>query len=90
MHLNKKGRKRGNRKAQLQRRRKRMKNLPERAEKEVQLIDGNWGFYPVAYCKRYKGHLTIGQMEVHNCTARECINLVMLNANDNLQPNKPS
>lgn len=64
--------KRGNKKEQNKRRRKRQKNLPEWKEENVQLIDGNFTHYPVAYCYYRKGYLSLGLAEVHRCQEREC------------------
>ena len=70
MTLKNKGR--GNRKAQRERRRERLKHLPKKRTEKVQLIDGNWTFYPVAYCKVHGGFLTQGLIETHRCGHRQC------------------
>ena len=56
----------------MKRRKKRLKNLPPKAEAEVRLIDGNWSFYPVAYCKSHSGYLTQGLIDTHRCDERNC------------------
>lgn len=35
-------------------------------------IDGNWTYYPIAYCDHYKGVLTRGLMHTHRCNERNC------------------
>jgi len=70
MTLKNKGR--GNRKAQRERRRERLKHLPKKRMEKVQLIDGNWTFYPVTYCKVHGGFLTQGLIETHRCDHRQC------------------
>ena len=62
----------GNVKAQRKRRKQRLKKLPERWDNEVLLIDGNFSFYPVAYCFRYKAFLTQGLLDTHRCDKRHC------------------
>ena len=63
---------RGDRKAQQKRRRERMKRLPQACPERVRLIDGNLSFYPVGWCRRYKGYLTQGLMDVHGCIHLKC------------------
>lgn len=58
----------GNRKAQRKRKNERRKNLPPRAAKKVMLIDGNFSYYPVAYCHKIKAYLTQGLVDTHNCS----------------------
>lgn len=65
----------GNLKAQNKRRRQRMKNLPPYQKDKYQLIDDNFTHYPVAYCTRYKGWLSVGLMDVHGCEKRQCVRL---------------
>ena len=43
-----------------------------RTEYEYLTIDGNWTYYPVAYCRWYKGVLTRGMMNTHGCCERNC------------------
>lgn len=62
----------GNKKEQLKRRRERLKHLPARQLKSVQLIDGNFSYYPVAYCKYHSAYLTQGLVETHRCEKRHC------------------
>ena len=62
----------GNVKAQRKRRKKRLKELPERWDKEVLLIDGNSSFYPVAYCFHHEAFLTQGLVDTHRCDRRKC------------------
>lgn len=63
----------GNVKAQRKRRKQRMKELPERWNKEVLLIDGNFSFYPVAYCLHHKAFMTHGLVQTHRCEQRKCV-----------------
>lgn len=44
----------------------------------VQLIDGNFSFYPVAFCKAHRAFLTNGLCDTHKCVKRGCISLEML------------
>lgn len=62
----------GNRKAQQKRHRERKKNLPQKQPKMVQLIDGNFSYYPVAYCCIHGGYLTQELADTHRCTKRHC------------------
>lgn len=62
----------GNRKAQRKRRKARLKTRPPKQEEKVLLIDGNYSYYPVAFCKFHKAFLTQGLMEVHRCPQRKC------------------
>lgn len=47
-------RSKGNRKAQRERRYERRKQRPERQKEKHILIDGNYSFFPAAYCKHYQ------------------------------------
>lgn len=69
---------RGNVKAQRKRRRERLKNHPPRQAEKVQLYDGNWTFYPAAYCKIHGAYLTQGLIDTHKCQQRECQGLEWL------------
>lgn len=64
----------GNIKAQRKRRRKALKQRKKikPLADEVQLIDGNYTLYPVAYCKAHSGYLTQGLMDIHRCEKRIC------------------
>jgi hypothetical protein len=62
----------GNRKAQLKRKRERRKHLPPRQEELYELIDGNKSHYPVAYCASHSGYLTQGLVDTHRCDKRQC------------------
>lgn len=62
----------GNIKAQRKRRRERRKNLPPRRKVPYELIDGNFSYYPVAYCKCHDGYLTQGLIDTHRCEKRQC------------------
>lgn len=68
-------RSKGNRKAQRERRYERRKLRPERQKEEHILIDGNFSFFPVAYCKYYQAWLTVGLLETHRCAERQCLRL---------------
>lgn len=63
---------RGNRKAQNKRRKARLKNHVPKSKQKVQLIDGNWSFYPAYFCKAHNGYLTQGLVDVHRCLKRKC------------------
>lgn len=65
-------RSKGNRKAQNRRRYERRRLRPERQKEKHILIDGNFSFFPVAYCEHYHAFLTVGLMEVHRCAERQC------------------
>jgi len=62
----------GNRKAQMKRRRQRRRHLPEKQPEKVLLIDGNYSLYPVAYCAIHGAYLTIGLADTHRCVKRKC------------------
>lgn len=62
----------GNRKAQMKRRYERKKARPKRQKEKHLLIDGNFSFYPAAYCKHYQAWLTVGLLETHRCSERQC------------------
>ena len=62
----------GNRKAQLKRRRKRIKHLPKKQSEMVLLIDGNYSYYPIAYCRSKHAFLTEGLANTHSCEKRKC------------------
>ena len=63
---------RGNRKAQQKRKRERMKHHPKKQPEKVLLIDGNYSYYPVAYCKIHGAYLTEGLANTHRCVKRHC------------------
>jgi len=62
----------GNKEAQKKRRRERMKHLPKKQPERVLLIDGNYSYYPIAYCSRYGAFLTEGLANTHRCVKRKC------------------
>ncbi len=62
----------GNRKAQRKRRYERRKNLPPRQPEKVELIDGNFSHYPVAYCNYHGAYMTQGLVDAHRCIYRKC------------------
>ena len=62
----------GDRKEQQKRRRFRRKNLTKKLKEKVLLIDGNYSYYPVAYCNIHGGYLTQGLAETHRCEKRKC------------------
>ena len=66
---------RGNLKEQRRRRKERLKQHGPRQEYEYELIDGNYSHYPVGYCKRHLGWLTLGLMNTHKCVVRGCVQL---------------
>lgn len=68
----------GNIRAQKKRRKERLKNRPPKSEEKVLLIDGNYSFYPVAFCSQYKAYLTCGLADTHRCQERECPKLKMI------------
>lgn len=61
----------GNVKAQRKRRKKMQKQV-QRAPNDYLLIDGNYSFYPYAFCKRKGAYLTMGLANTHKCVEREC------------------
>lgn len=63
---------RGNRKEQKKRRRQRLKDRPVKQDQMYQLIDGNFTYYPAAYCKYYKGWLSVGLIQTHKCREKGC------------------
>ena len=65
----------GNRKAQRKRQRDRRKNMPSKQPVKVRLYDGNFSYYPVAYCKIHGAYLTQGLVDVHRCEKRNCTGL---------------
>lgn len=75
MAAKKKYKGKGNKRAQRQRRRERRHLQPAYRQDEYMLIDGNITHYPVAYCKRKRGYLTVGLLQVHNCAGIECRSL---------------
>lgn len=42
---------------------------------QYKLIDKNWSWYPVAWCKSKKGCLTQGLMKTHGCVKKNCMHL---------------
>lgn len=74
--MNLKNRSKGNRKAQRKRRKERLKNKPPKSRYKVQLIDGNFTYYPVAYCKYHQAFMTEGLMTTHRCVKRKCKRLI--------------
>lgn len=62
----------GDIKRQRQRRRQRSKSLPVRLDNEVELIDGNYTHYPVAYCGIHRAYLSQGLRDTHRCLQRHC------------------
>lgn len=62
----------GNRKEQQKRRRQRLKHRPPKQKEEYLLIDGNWSYYPIAYCAYHKAYMTQGLVETHRCANRKC------------------
>lgn len=72
----------GNKKRQRQRRRERMKNLPLRFSQKVQLIDGNFSYYPRAFCEYYDAFLTDGLINTHRCDKRHCKRYTNFNENE--------
>ena len=62
----------GNIKEQRKRRKERLKDSV-RMEDTFELIDGNWSFYPVAYCTSHGGYLTQGLVDTHRCIERSCV-----------------
>ena len=51
-----------------------MANMKNKTQREYQykLIDGNWAYNPVAYCKYRRGGLTEKLMKTHKCKERNC------------------
>jgi hypothetical protein len=44
----------------------------KRCEFQYKCIDGNWTWFPAAYCEYYDGVLTVGLMKTHRCRKRKC------------------
>ncbi|NCE98415.1 hypothetical protein [Emergencia sp. 1XD21-10] len=44
----------------------------KRRKYQYRCIDGNWTYYPSAYCKYHQGVLTAGLMATHRCKQRNC------------------
>lgn len=61
----------GNVKAQRRRYKKYHKGMI-RSPDEVELIDGNWSYYPYAFCTRKGAYLTKGLAATHRCQERKC------------------
>ena len=70
MVMNKHGK--GNKKAQRKRRMERKSRLPKKQPEIAFLIDGNFSYYPVAYCTSKKAFLTVGLADTHRCKIRQC------------------
>jgi len=70
MGMNRHGK--GNKKAQNKRRKERSKNLPPKQAEKVELIDGNFSYYPVGYCWSHGAYLTQGLVNTHRCDKRKC------------------
>lgn len=76
----------GNRKAQIERRKKALRAIYEQYKAsnpnvkavKFQLIDGNMSYYPVAFCKYYEGYMTQGMVNCHRCHKRHCGNFVVV------------
>lgn len=62
----------GNIREQRKRRRKRLKNLPQKQPEMVALIDGNYSYYPYAFCKSKQAYLTLGLVNTHKCEKKHC------------------
>ena len=77
----------GNVKAQRKRRKQRLKRLPPRWNNEVLLIDGNFSFYPVAYCLYHKAFMTHGLVDTHRCEQRNCPRLRKVTKHDEEEKN---
>lgn len=57
-----------------QKKRKKRPKAPrgKRTEWLYRCIDGNWTYYPAAYCKYHQGVLTEGLLQTHRCRQRQC------------------
>lgn len=64
---------RGDLKNQRRRRRQRMKNLPDKWFRAVELIDGNLSHYPIGYCNYHGAYVTEGIAQTHRCKEKECV-----------------
>ena len=67
---------------QRKRRRQRLRVRPKRQDKEVQLYDGNWSYYPSAYCGIHGAYLSQGLIDTHRCKQRNCSGLKWLGDDD--------
>lgn len=75
----------GNIKAQRKRRKERLKNRPPKAEELFLLIDGNYSFYPVAFCKYHGAYMTQGLCDIHRCEKRKCPRFRKVNHNEEVE-----
>lgn len=44
----------------------------KRMKWQYRCIDGNWSYYPVAYCHYHQGCLTERLLHTHRCRERQC------------------
>ena len=49
--------------------------MKEKKKYQYRLIDKNWSWYPVAWCKAKRGCLTEGLMKIHGCEKKNCVSL---------------
>lgn len=76
--MKKKGsRGKGNRSVQQRNRRRNNKGIPKQKELYC-MIDGNYTYYPYAYCYYYQGFLTKNMQERHSCSKKNCHNFKIL------------
>lgn len=64
-----------------QRRRRKYHRQSPRQPDLYELIDGNWSYYPVAYCDRKRAYMTLGQVKTHKCKERQCNRLCKVQFN---------
>lgn len=62
----------GNRHRQNEKRKLRRKTGQKKLKQNVCLIDGNFSYYPSAFCVVHNGFLTKGLMDTHRCEKRNC------------------
>lgn len=62
----------GQKKLQNKRRNRRRYRLPAKQDRLFELIDRNTTYYPVGYCWKYKGWMSVGLTDVHNCLGKKC------------------
>lgn len=55
-----------------QRRFRRLNKHIKRRDVSYEMIDGNFTYYPYAYCTNYQGFLTIMMETTHSCEGKNC------------------
>ena len=69
----------GNRRKQQRRRRERLRTGNVQRQYDLyETIDGNFTYYPVAFCDHYGAFITLGIENVHRCSKRKCNKYILL------------